>query len=43
MSSYDLAMQQHGKAKVRVGRVWREGNVHHFFEWNVNTMLESPM
>lgn len=42
-SSYDLPMQQHGKAKVRVARVWREGNVHHFFEWNVHTMLESPM
>lgn len=35
--------QLHGKSKVRVGRVWREGNVHHFAEWSVNTMLESPM
>ena len=26
-----------------MGRTWREGDVHHFKEWNVFTMLESPM
>lgn len=45
MSSKDfkLGLQQHGKAKVRIGRVWREGNVHHMVEWNVWPMLESDM
>lgn len=38
-----LALHQHGKSKVRLGRVWREGNVHHFVEWQVHTMLESDM
>lgn len=42
-SEFKLAMQQHGKAKVRLGRVWREGNVHHMVEWNVWPMLESDM
>jgi hypothetical protein len=39
----DLALHQHGKSKVRLGRVWREGDVHHMVEWNVYTMLESAM
>ena len=43
MASYPLSMQHHGKSKVRLGRVWREGNVHHMVEWNVNTMLDSDM
>eukprot|EP00878_Enallax_costatus_P012448 GHUV01012999.1.p1 GENE.GHUV01012999.1~~GHUV01012999.1.p1 ORF type:complete len:213 (+),score=34.24 GHUV01012999.1:151-789(+) len=38
-----LALHQHGKSRVRLGRVWREGNVHHFVEWQVHTMLESDM
>ncbi len=38
-----LALHQHGKSRVRLGRVWREGNVHHMVEWNVFTMLESAM
>jgi urate oxidase len=38
-----LAVQHHGKGKVRVGRVWRDGPVHHFVEWSVNTMLDSDM
>lgn len=38
-----LAVQHHGKSKVRLGRVWREGNVHHFVEWSVNTMIDSDM
>lgn len=40
---FALPVHQHGKSKVRLGRTWREGNVHHFVEWNVHTMLESPM
>lgn len=43
MSASTLALHQHGKSKVRIGRVWREGNVHHMVEWNVFTMLESAM
>lgn len=39
----ELSLHQHGKSKVRLGRVWREGNVHHFVEWMVHTMLESDM
>ena len=38
-----LQVHQHGKSRVRVGRVWREGNVHHMVEWMVHTMLESDM
>eukprot|EP00798_Chlamydomonas_sp_ICE-L_P014548 gene14548-20589_t len=40
---YPLPVHSHGKSRVRVSRVWREGDVHHFCEWSVNTMLESPM
>lgn len=39
----ELRYHQHGKASVRLGRVWREGNVHHMVEWSVNVMLESDM
>jgi len=39
-----LAAHQHGKSRVRLGRVWREaGGQHHFVEWRVATMLESDM
>jgi urate oxidase len=38
-----LSLHQHGKSRVRLGRVWREGDVHHFVEWMVHTMLESDM
>ena len=38
-----LAAHQHGKGRVRVGRVWREGKTHHMVEWTVFTMLESDM
>lgn len=38
-----LAEQQHGKLRVRLGRTWREGQTHHFVEWNVSTTLESDM
>ncbi|KAI3458762.1 hypothetical protein Pfo_015425 [Paulownia fortunei] len=34
--------QRHGKARVRVGRVWKEPNGrHHFVEWNVSISLLS--
>eukprot|EP00877_Chromochloris_zofingiensis_P008318 jgi/Chrzof1/373/Cz01g13160.t1 len=39
----ELALHQHGKSRVRLGRVWREGSTHFFVEWMVNTMLESDM
>ncbi|PRW56232.1 urate oxidase [Chlorella sorokiniana] len=42
-SQAQLAAHQHGKSRVRLGRVWRVGNVHHFVEFNVATMLESDM
>lgn len=32
---------QHGKSKVRVGRVWRQGSVHKIVEWNVDIVLFS--
>ena len=38
-----LANHQHGKSKVRLGRVWREGSKHYFVEWDVNVMLVSDM
>lgn len=41
--SSNLVLHHHGKSKVRVGRVWREGDVHHMVEWTVNTMLDSDM
>ncbi|KAL6756974.1 hypothetical protein V8C86DRAFT_2611861 [Haematococcus lacustris] len=41
--SAELPLHQHGKSRVRVARTWREGDVHHFVEWTVHTMLESAM
>ena len=38
-----LKDHQHGKSRVSLGRTWREGDVHYFVEWTVNTMLESDM
>ena len=38
-----LANHQHGKGKVRLGRVWRQGSKHYFVEWEVNVMVESDM
>eukprot|EP01026_Neomeris_dumetosa_P036606 TRINITY_DN2956_c0_g2_i1.p2 TRINITY_DN2956_c0_g2~~TRINITY_DN2956_c0_g2_i1.p2 ORF type:complete len:297 (+),score=19.44 TRINITY_DN2956_c0_g2_i1:236-1126(+) len=38
-----LLQHQHGKSRVRVGRVWREGQKHSFVEWTVSCMLESDM
>ena len=43
MCAATLKEHQHGKSRVRLGRTWREGDVHHFVEWTVNTMLESDM
>ena len=43
MCAATLKEHQHGKSRVRLGRTWREGDVHHFVEWNVATMLESDM
>jgi urate oxidase len=39
----ELQLHEHGKSRVRLGRTWREGNVHHFVEWMVHTMIESDM
>ena len=39
----ELRAHQHGKNRVRVGRVWREGNVHYMVEWSVHVLLESDM
>ncbi|KZV55266.1 uricase-2 isozyme 1-like [Dorcoceras hygrometricum] len=34
--------QQHGKARVRVGRIWKQpAGTHHFVEWNVSISLIS--
>jgi urate oxidase len=43
MSTDGLRLEgKHGKARVRVGRVWREPNGrHHFVEWNVSISLLS--
>lgn len=38
-----LALHQHGKSRVRVARVWRQGPVHYFVELSVHTVLESDM
>ena len=43
MCAAALKEHQHGKSRVRLGRTWREGDVHHFVEWTVHTMLESDM
>ena len=38
-----LAKHAHGKSRVRVARVWREGTVHHAVEWQCEVLLESDM
>lgn len=38
-----LAVHQHGKARVRIGRTWRIGDVHYFVEWKVRVSLISAM
>lgn len=42
--SAHLALHQHGKSRVRLGRVWRLADgTHRFVEWQVATMIESDM
>lgn len=36
-----VVQHRHGKARVRVGRVWREGTRHAFVEWSVSVLLSS--
>ncbi len=43
MCAAKLALHQHGKGRVRLGRTWRRGDVHEFVEFMVHTMLESDM
>ncbi len=43
MCAATLKEHQHGKSRVRLGRVWRDGDVHYFVEWKVATVLESDM
>ena len=38
-----LTKHAHGKSRVRVARVWREGDVHHAVEWQAEVLLESDM
>lgn len=40
-SSASLKFHQHGKSKVRLGRVWRSGDIHNIVEWTVEITLES--
>ncbi|MCO5561894.1 hypothetical protein L7F22_015519 [Adiantum nelumboides] len=37
----EVVRHRHGKARVRVGRVWREGARHAFVEWSVSVLLSS--
>lgn len=41
--SMNLVKHQHGKARVRIGRTWKEGDKHYFVEWNVQALLKSDM
>jgi len=36
-----MSWQNHGKARVRVGRRWTAGGKDYFVEWKVQTLLES--
>ena len=38
-----LVKHQHGKSRVRLGRVWRDGDKHYFVEWEVQCLLKSDM
>lgn len=38
-----LISHGHGKSKVRVARVWRDGSQHTLREWQVEVMLESEL
>eukprot|EP00250_Pteridium_aquilinum_P005739 c15792_g1_i1 orf=215-1117(-) len=37
----ELVHHRHGKARVRVGRVWRDGAHHAFVEWSVSVLVSS--
>lgn len=37
----ELEQHRHGKARVRVGRVWRDAANHVMVEWNVSVLLSS--
>eukprot|EP00244_Chara_vulgaris_P010870 TRINITY_DN5135_c0_g3_i2.p1 TRINITY_DN5135_c0_g3~~TRINITY_DN5135_c0_g3_i2.p1 ORF type:complete len:312 (-),score=41.77 TRINITY_DN5135_c0_g3_i2:816-1751(-) len=41
--SFMLASHQHGKSRVRLGRVWREGSRHYFVEWRIEIVLLSDV
>eukprot|EP00898_Chlorokybus_atmophyticus_P003745 jgi/Chlat1/4371/Chrsp29S04516 len=41
MAPLQFLSQGHGKSRVRVGRVWREGPKHYFVEWNAQIILDS--
>ncbi|GBG75700.1 hypothetical protein CBR_g20325 [Chara braunii] len=41
--SFTLACHQHGKSRVRLGRVWREGSRHYFVEWRIDVVLLSDV
>ncbi|CAI5463231.1 unnamed protein product [Closterium sp. Yama58-4] len=36
-----LTMHQHGKSRVRLGRVWRRGGEHAMVEWSIDIALAS--
>lgn len=38
-----LAKHAHGKSRVRVARVWREGDKHYCVEWQCAVLLESDV
>lgn len=38
-----LTKHCHGKSRVRMARVWRDGGVHTAVEWQVAVLLESDM
>lgn len=37
----ELEQHRHGKTRVRIGRVWRDGPRHTFVEWSVSVLLSS--
>lgn len=42
MAEMEAQLQhRHGKARVRIGRVWRSSSRHIFVEWNVSVLLSS--
>ena len=39
----NLVEHKHGKSRVRLARVWREGDKHYIVEWEVQALLKSDM